>query len=78
MLLKQYFGDWETLLPSFTLTAAKFNTLNNSPLDDFPEALGSAHITSILLLENYDAATVFIFRFKMCQGYFTSMMSCYF
>lgn len=31
MPLKQYFGDWETMLSSVNLIAAKFNKQNNDP-----------------------------------------------
>lgn len=31
MLLKQYFGDWETLPSSVNLAAAKFNKRSNEP-----------------------------------------------
>lgn len=31
MLLKQYFGDWETVPSSVNLTVAKLNKRNNEP-----------------------------------------------
>jgi len=45
MLLKWYFGDWETLASSVNLTAVKFNKLNNEPFALF--SLGSSDLQAL-------------------------------
>lgn len=55
MLLKWYFGDWETLASSVNLTAGKFNKLNNEPFTLF--SLGSSDLQALHQynsLKNYD------------------------
>lgn len=66
MLLKQYFGDWETMLSSVNLIAAKFNKQNNDPFRWF--SLGFRDLQTLhpqSALKTTMKSSLFIFRFEI-------------
>lgn len=60
MLLKQYFGDWETMLSSVNLTAAKSSIREvMNRFDDFPWASGTCKHYTTKCFKNYDEVKSF-------------------